>query len=79
MGDTYGEVGHVRDEDVALDDLGNGGTSLLEDSLHVLAALRGLVGDGALNHLTISGKRDLAGAVDGRGRLDSLGLHEEDG
>ncbi len=65
---------HVREEDVGLDDLLNGGTSLIEDSLEVLAALSGLLTDGTLDKGTLGGKRDLARAVDGGGGLDGLGL-----
>lgn len=70
-------MGHIRDEDVALDNLGDGRTSLLQDGLEVLAALLGLVGDGALNQGALSSEGNLAGAVDGRGGLDGLGLHWE--
>lgn len=70
-------MGHIRDEDVALDNLGDGRTSLLQDGLEVLAALLGLVGDGALNQGALSSEGNLAGAVDGRGGLDGLGLHGE--
>lgn len=66
---------HVREEDVALDNLGDRGAGLLQDSLEVLAALLGLVGNGALDHGTLSSEGDLAGAVDGGRGLDGLGLH----
>ena len=73
---AYGEVVQVGQEDVALDDLGNGGAGLLEDGLEVLAALLGLVGNGALDHGALGSEGDLAGAVDGRGGLDGLGLRD---
>ena len=71
---AYGKVVHGGEEDVALDDLGDGGAGLLEDGLEVRAALAGLVGDGSLNHGALGGEGDLAGAVDGVGGLDGLGL-----
>lgn len=74
-GKTYGKVAHVREEDGGLDDLGDGGAGLLDDSLDVLAALGRLLGDGALDEGALGGERDLAGAVDGSRRLDGLGLH----
>lgn len=71
---TYGKVSHVGDEDHGLDDLGDGRASLLEDGIEVLAALAGLVGNGALDKSTLSVERDSARAVDGVGGLDGLGL-----
>lgn len=67
---------HVGKEDVDLDDLGDGGTSLIEDGGEVGAALLGLVANGTLNELTLRSERDGAGAVDGVGGLDGLGLLE---
>lgn len=71
---TYSEVSHVGDEDVALDNLGDGRAGLLQDGLEVLAALLGLVGDGALNQNTLSSEGNLTRAVDGSRGLDGLGL-----
>lgn len=71
---TYGEVGHVGDEDHGLDNLGDGGASLGEDSLEVLAALGGLGGDVGADKGALSGEGDGARAVDGEGGLDGLGL-----
>lgn len=68
------KVGHVGKKDVALDNFGDGRTSLLQDRVEVLAALRGFIGDGALHHGAIGFEWDLTGAVDGGRRLDGLGL-----
>ena len=65
---------HVRDENGGLDNLLKGGTSLRENGLEVLAALPGLLGNGALNELALGGERDGTRAVDGVGGLDGLGL-----
>lgn len=67
-------MSHVGDEDHGLDDLGEGRTSLLEDGIEVLAALAGLVGNGALDDSTVSSEGDGTRAVDGVGGLDGLGL-----
>lgn len=67
-------MSHVREKNVAFDNLGNGGTSLLQDCLKVLAALFRFIGDGALDHGALGGERNLTRAVDGGGSLDSLGL-----
>jgi hypothetical protein len=71
---TYSKVGHVRDENSSLDDLGQGRASLLENGIQVLAALSGLLGNGAFNQSAIGSKGDLAGAVDGSRSLDGLRL-----
>lgn len=71
---TYRKVIHRGKEDIALDNLGNGGARLLQNSLKVLAALIRLFADRALYHGSLSGEGDLARAVNGRGRLDRLGL-----
>lgn len=65
---------HVRDEDHGLDDAGDGGASLSENGANVLAALAGLVSDGASDEDTISAERDGTGAEDGERSLDSLRL-----
>lgn len=67
-------MGHVRQEDVDLDDLLDRRASLLEDGLEVRAAQLGQVGDGALEKSAFRGEVDLARAVDGRRRLDGLRL-----
>lgn len=72
--ETYGKVTHVGEEDVDLDDLGNGRAGLLEDGLEVGDALLGLLGDVALDQDALGVEGDLAGAVDGGGGLDGLGL-----
>lgn len=74
MGERYGEVGHVGDEDVDLDDLGDGGTGLLEDGLEVLDALAGELLDGARDDVAVDVGGDLARAVDCVGGFDCLGL-----
>lgn len=71
---TYSEVTHVGDEDGALDNPGERRAGLLEDSLDVLAALLGLLADGALDQLAVGSQGDLAGTVDGGRGLDGLGL-----
>lgn len=71
---AYSEVGHVGDEDHGLDDLGNGGAGLGEDSLEVLAALGGLGSDVAADKGAVSSQGNGARAVDGEGGLDGLGL-----
>lgn len=72
-GGADSKVGHVRDKDSGLDNLGDGRTSLLNDSLDVLAGLSGLLSD-ALDHFTLRSKRDLTGTVDHVGGLDGLRL-----
>lgn len=73
-GGPYGEVGHVGQEDVDLDDLGNLRTSLLKDGLQVANASGSLLLDSALNEVALRVTRDLSRAVDGIGGLDGLGL-----
>lgn len=67
---------HVGDEDGGLDDLGDGGTGLLEDGLEVLAGLASLLGNGALDEISLGGERDGARGEDGKGGLDGLGLYQ---
>lgn len=74
---TYSKVSHVGDEDGGLDDSGQRRAGLLENGIQVLAALSRLLSDSALNQGAIGSKRDLAGAVDGRGSLDGLGLNNQ--
>jgi hypothetical protein len=71
---TYGEVGHVGDEDIDLDDLLNGGTGLLENGLEVLDALSRQLLDGAGDDVAVDVGGDLARAVDCVGGLDGLGV-----
>ena len=71
---SYSKVTHVGKEDVNLDNLGDGGTSLNKDGLEVAAALLGLLGDRSLEQLTLRSERDLTGAVDSSRGLDGLGL-----
>lgn len=73
---AYGKVGHVGQEDVALDDLFDRRAGLLEDSLEVGNAGSCLLLDGALDEVALGVTGDLARAVDGVGRLDGLGLHQ---
>lgn len=68
-------MSHVGDEDGSLDDLGDGGTGLLEDGLEVLAGLTSLLGNGTLNESSLRGERDGARGEDGKGGLDGLGLY----
>lgn len=75
---TDGKVGHVGQEDVDLDDLGNAGAGLGEDSLQVGNGGGSLLLDGALNQLASRIAGDRARAVDGGGGLDGLGLDEHD-
>lgn len=70
-------MSHIGEEDVALDDSRDGGTSLLQDGLEVLAALLSLVADGTLDRGTICLQGNLAGAVDGSRGLDGLGLWKQ--
>ncbi len=71
---TYRKAAHVGEEDVNLDHLGDGGAGLGQHGLQVLDAGSRLVLDASLNEIPLLVARDLAGAVDGRGRLDGLGL-----
>ena len=71
---SYSKVGHVGNEDIDLDNLLNGGTGLLEDSLEVGNASGSLLLDRALDKVALGVTGDLAGAVDGRGGFDGLGL-----
>jgi hypothetical protein len=71
---TYSKVSHIGEEDGALDDLGQRRSSLLQDGLHVLAALLGLLADGALDKGAIRSQGNLAGTVNGIRGLDGLGL-----
>lgn len=71
---SYSKVGHVGNEDIDLDNLLNGGTGLLEDSLEIGNASGSLLLDRALDKVALGVTGDLAGAVDGRGGLDGLGL-----
>lgn len=75
---TYSEVGHVGDEDVGFDDLGNGRASFLQDRLEVRAALVGLLADRTLDKNALGGEGDLTREVDGRGGLDGLRLFERE-
>lgn len=72
---AYSKVGHVGDENHRLDDLGDAGAGLGEDSLEVLAALGGLGGDVGADKGAIGLEGDGAGAVNGEGGLDGLGLY----
>ncbi|KAK6865858.1 hypothetical protein PG995_002386 [Apiospora arundinis] len=72
-----GKVGHVADEDVNLNDLLQGRASGGQNSLQVLEAEGRLLAHGSLEHFTRGIQVDLAGAVDGRGSLDGVGLHRE--
>lgn len=69
-----GKVTHVGEEDGGLDNLGDGGARLLDDSLDVLAALGRLLGNGTLDEGAVRLQGNLAGAVDRRRGLDGLGL-----
>lgn len=69
-----GEVGHVGQEDVDLDDLVDGRAGLLQNGLQVLQAQGGLLADGALGQGTGRVEVELPRAVDGRGRLDGMRL-----
>ena len=72
--ETHREVGHVGDEDVDLDDLVDAGAGLLQHGLEVLAALGRLLLDGARDEVAVLVGGDLAGAVDGAGGLDGVGV-----
>lgn len=68
-------MGHVGDENHRLDDLGDAGAGLGEDSLEVLAALGGLGGDVGADKSAVGLEGNGAGAVNGKGGLDGLGLY----
>lgn len=72
-----GEVTHVGEEDVDLDDLLDGRASGGEDGLQVLEAECCLLTDGALEHVARGIQVDLTRAVDGRRGLDGVGLYSE--
>lgn len=74
LGVHVGKVGHVGQENVDLDHTADVGAGGLEDALEVGDAGLGLVADGALDQRPVWVGRDLARAVDCRGRLDGLGL-----
>lgn len=73
---THSKMGHIREEDVDLDNLGQIRPSSLDDSLHVLAALGREFADGAGQEGALRGEGDLARAVNCRRGLDGLGLKE---
>jgi len=74
-----GEVSHVSEKDVDLDDLVQAGTGGLDYSLDVLEALSRLVTNGTVNQVTLSVGWDLTRAVDSNWCLDGLGLCIGDG
>ena len=76
---AHGKVGHVSQEGVDLDDLLDGRAGLLEDGLEVGNAGGRLLLDGALDQVALGIAGDLAGAVDGGGGLDGLGLWDGSG
>lgn len=76
---AHGKVGHVGQEGVDLDDLADGRAGLLEDGLEVGDAGGRLLLDGALDQVALGVAGDLAGAVDGGGGLDGLGLRDRSG
>lgn len=65
---------HVGQEDVDLDHFLDAGAGSRENGLEVLNALSGLLLNGALEEIALGVQGDLAGAVDGGGGLDGLGL-----
>jgi len=73
-GFPYSKVVHVSEEGVDLDDLLNRRAGLLENGLEVTDACSSLLLDGSLDQVTLRVTGDLAGAVDGSGGLDGLGL-----
>ena len=70
-----GEVGHVDEEDVDLDDLGQLRAGLAQDGGDVGDARLRLGPDVALHNLALGVRRDLARHEDLSGRLDGLGLN----
>lgn len=68
------KVGHVVQEDVALDDARDVAAGRRQDGLDVLAALGRLVGDAAFGEVAVLVGGDLAGDVDGWAGDDGLGL-----
>jgi len=72
--DTDSKIAHIGQECIDLDHLLDGGTGLGQDSLEVLDAGRRLLLDAALDEIAFLVTGDLARAVDGRWRLDGLGL-----
>lgn len=69
-----GEVGHVVEEDVALDHPLDADTSLCQYADNVLAALLRLVCDAAFDQVALVVCGDLAGDEDLRACDDGLGL-----
>lgn len=70
-----GEQGHVGQEDVHLDDAVERRAGRGEDGLQVRDAGGRLHADGALDQVALGVAGDLPGAVDGRRRLDGVGLY----
>ena len=71
---THLEVGHVGQENIHLDDLLERRAGRDQDGLEALDASGRLFAGSAVDDVAILVPGDLARAVDGRGRLDGLGL-----
>ena len=73
--EPYRKVGHVSDEDIDLDNLGDGRATLLKNGLQVLDAGSSLLLEGALDQVALGIAGDLTRAVEGGLGLDGLRLH----
>lgn len=73
---AYSKVAHIGKEDVDLDYLRNGGTSLLKNGLELLDTRRSLFLNRSFDQVALRIGRKLTGTVDAGWGLDSVGLYQ---